>query len=310
MDAEELFRGFFLPVYPPELRDVGALARARAEDANPGGNASILAHLDDAAARFVLGAREIFGPGLELDGSDASVHHLSAALTRERRDAWSRSGEPGTPDNLLFNVAVHGSAYVGRCVVRNHGGDWGVRRPLWESVVRLRSAAGDADLAVFHWWLKALADDPQGTTLADRYRAHVEAPRLDPEAMAPFLAGERALPRLARPRYDTLHKYLRARVPEIRDVGEHFPSAARFEAFGLRWLDFHRVGAGRLLLLAGASETGVHLFWLSAKGYEKSVYLPCDAFPDPVVSARGDRVVVVIRSDGRERVHEMLWWGP
>ncbi|HXN32827.1 MAG TPA: hypothetical protein VN894_13240, partial [Polyangiaceae bacterium] len=100
MNAEELFVRFFLPLYPPDARSAADLARARTTDANPGGNRFIAAHLDDAAERFTGTARELFGIDLLLDRSDASVHRLSAALTRDRRDAWAARGAPGSADNV------------------------------------------------------------------------------------------------------------------------------------------------------------------------------------------------------------------
>src|SRR5207248_410962 len=98
----------------------------------------------------------------------------------------------------LFNVVVHGAAYVGSCIVAKHGARWAVRRPLWESQVHLTSRMGEADLAVFHWWLKSLADDAftRGTTLADRYRAHVENPCARPEDLPVIAPVDRRLPRL------------------------------------------------------------------------------------------------------------------
>jgi hypothetical protein len=307
---QELFARFFLPLYPPDTRSGAELARARNADANPGGNRFILAHLDDATERFAASANGLFGTDLGLDRSDASVHRLSATLTRERRDEWAARGAAGSANNLLFNVAVHGAAYVGSCVVANHAAAWSVRRPLWESVVRLRSRAGEADLAIFHWWLKSLADDVQGTTLADRYHVHVEVPCARPEELRVLIAGERVLPRLKKPTYDRLHKYVRAHLPELRDLGANFPSPERFEAFSLRWIDFHLLGGGRMVLMPGASDRGLHLFWLSAAGFEKSAFLPCDAFPDPVARVSGERIVAMTREGGQERVHEMLWWGP
>jgi hypothetical protein len=311
VNAEQLFLRFFLPAYPPDARD--DLARARAVDANPAGNASVLAHLDDAATRFVANAAALFVEDLGLDRSDASVHRLSAALTPARRDEWASQGEPGTADSALFNVVVHGAAYVGACIVTRHEGVWGVRRPLWESVVRLRSRAGEADLAVFHWWLKSLSDDSgdgHGATLADRYRTHVEVPCARPEERPVVVAGERSLPRLKSPRYDTLHKYLRAHLPELRDLGPDFPSPERFEAFELRWLEARVLGEGRMVLLAGASPHGLHLFWLGAAGFEKSAFFPADAFPDPVVRVQDERIVAMTSEAGAQRTHEMLWWGP
>jgi hypothetical protein len=210
VDAEEIFVRYFLPLYPPDSRV--DIARARATDANPGRNAAIVAHLDGAARAFVANAGALFsasGSTLNLDGSDASVHRLGAALTRERRDAWAAMGGEGTAENALFNAVVHGAAYVGACIVATHSGQWSIRRPLWESVVRLRSRAGDADLAIFHWWLKSLADDTldfTGATLGDRYRAHVEVPCARPEELPVVVEGTRALPRLKDPTYDRLHK--------------------------------------------------------------------------------------------------------
>lgn len=311
MDAEALLTRFFLPLYPPDAR--ADLAKARATDANAANNPALIAHLDDAASRFVDNARALFGADLGLDRSDASVHRLSAALTPGVRDTWASQGQAGAADSVLFNAVVHGAAYVGACVVARHGGVWGVRRPLWESVVRLRSRAGEADLAVFHWWLKSLADAPEGgqrVTLADRYRAHVEVPCAKPEALPVVIAGTRSPPRLKKPSYHALHQWLRAHLPEVRNLGQDFPTPERFDAFGLSWLEAHVLGGGRMVLLAGASGHGLHLFWLTGAGFEKSAFIPCDKFPDPVVRAGEDRIVALTSEGGVTRTHEMLWWGP
>src|SRR5689334_19794856 len=128
--AEELFRNFFLPFYPEDTKD--DLVRARTEDANPANNASILSHLEDAARVFVELAPKVLGvDDLALDYTDASIHRLSVALKRDRIESE------------LFNFVVHGSAYVGACIVKQHDGRWAVRRPLWESLVRLKSRAGE-----------------------------------------------------------------------------------------------------------------------------------------------------------------------
>ncbi len=65
-----------------------------------------------------------------------------------------------------------------------------------------------------------------------------------------------------------------------------------------------------MLLLAGASSEGLHLFWLTAAGFEKSAFLPCDAFPAPVVRVEGERVVAMTSHAGEMQTREMLWWGP
>ena len=311
LTAETLFQRYFWPVYPADTR--GDLADARSRDANPGGNPELLAHLDDAARVFAAMAPGLFGDAAPLlDRTDASVHRLSRLLTPERRDAWAAGGQAGTAESELFNVGVHAAAYVGACVVASHGGVWGVRRPLWESVVTLESRAGRGDLAVLQWVLKSLADPPHGVpaiTLADRYRTHVEIPCLDPASL-PRLADDRRIPRLAKVRYSSLHQHLRAHVPELRDLGPDFPSAERFEEMRLTWLDFLLVGEGRMLLLFGPGEGGAHLFWLTASGFEKSGHWPADAFPAPVLSVVGEKLRLLTQVEGKTLVHEMLWWGP
>jgi hypothetical protein len=313
LTAESLFERYLWPLYPEDAKK--DLALARSTDANPAGNTAILGHLSDAARVFESMAPALFGSsGLVLDRTDASVHRLSKELTFERRDAWARRGEAGTADNELFNVIVHCAAYVGTCVTEVHGGRWSVRRPLWESVVTLESRAGKADLAVLQWLIKSLADpddDGPRTTLADRYRTHVEMPCLDPEALPRFIADEeRRIPRLAKVRYASLHQHLRAHVPEIRDLGADFPSPERFEAVRFAWLDFVVVGGGRMLLLFGPGEGGAHLFWLALAGFEKSAHLPAEAFPAPVLKVDGEKLRILLQVAGKTVVQEMLWWGP
>lgn len=306
LTAEDIFERWFLPLYPEDAR--ADLAKARSVDANPAKNPSVLAHLDEAAAVFAARGAELLGEDLGLDYSDASVHRLSVKLDLARRDAWAARGE-GTPESELFNVIVHGAAYVGACVVRAHAGAWQVRRPLWESMVSLRSRAGEATLAPFSWWLKSLADGADAT-LADRYRAHVEVPCAKPEELPPITASDRALGRLSKVRYDTLHKWLRAHVPELRDVGRDFPSPERFDDYRFKWLDFVWLGGRRMLLMAGPGQGGLHLFWMTAAGFEKAALVPCDAFPEPKVEARGDKLVCVVSRSGKVQFEEMLWWGP
>lgn len=318
LTASTIFERFFAPHYPPDA--LADLARARATDANPGRNPSILAQIDHAAEVFARLAPGAFGlPDLGLDGSDASVHRLGAALTRERRDAWlesspgeggaPRAARPGEPP-MLVTLVTHGTLYVGACVVRNHGGAWQVRRPLWESLVRLESTAGTGDLAIFQWWLKALADEEiDRGRLADRYRTHVEVPTFDAARLPVIAPEDRRIPRLSKVRYDTLYKHLRAHLPELRSVGDDFPSPERFDELGFKSLDFALLGGGRMLLLHGATAEGVHLFWLDASGFVKSAYYPADSFPGHVVQIDGQKLRVIVPIRGETQVHEMLWWG-
>jgi len=306
--AERLFERFFLPLYPEDARR--DLDRARQEDRNPAHNPSILARIDEAAAIFAAKAPAALGaPDLALDFTDASVHRLAAHLTRALRDAWMEPSAPGEPP-LLVTMVTHGAFYLGATIARAHDGRWQVRHPLWESTVRLISPAGTGDLAVFHWWLKALSDDEiDRGRLADRYRTHVEVPTFDAAGLPLIAPPDRRLPRLARVRYDLLHKHLRAHLPELRDVGADFPSPERFEEIGFKHLDFALVGGGRMLLLHGPAAEGFHLFWLTGAGFFQAAYFPADAFPDPVVQIEDDKIRVIMSLRDRQVAHEMLWWG-
>ncbi|HEX4514586.1 MAG TPA: hypothetical protein VH054_13640 [Polyangiaceae bacterium] len=301
--AEAIFATYLLPLYPADARDLDAL---RKTDANPANNPNVLAHLEDAANVFVQMHARALGRECALDFTDASVHRLSAALTSETREALASTGAPGTAESALFNVIVHGAAYVGACVVKSHGATWLVRRPLWESRVRLVSRAGEAELAILSWWLHALAGDT--ASLADRYRSYVEVTS-SPESLPP-IGPPRALPRLKNVRYDVFYKYLAAHLPEIRDVGADFPSPERFEAYRFRWLDFLFVGDARMLVIAGPGEGGLHVLWLDRTGFVKSALYACDAFPEPIVKTDGDKLVFVVSHDGKTQIHEVLWWGP
>ncbi len=204
LTAERLFERYFLPLYPPDAR--ADLGRARRTDANPAGNPSILAQIDEAAAIFARLAPAALGaPDLVLDFTDASIHHLSPLLTREIRDAWLAGGHVSTrpPDPspaqpaspLLVTMVTHGAFYVGATIVRAHGGAWQVRRPLWESAVRLVSAAGTGDLSIFHWWLKALSDDDDRrgtaspTATAPTSRCRPSTPSASPSSPRPTVAS-------------------------------------------------------------------------------------------------------------------------
>jgi hypothetical protein len=308
LTAEALFERVFFPLYPSDAR--ADLARARATDANPGNNPGILAQIDEAATLFArLGPAALGAPELALDFTDASVHRLSPLLTRELRDAWLAPAAPGELP-LIVKLVTHGALYLGTCVVREHGGVWQVRRPLWESVVRLTSRAGTGDLAVFHWWIKALSDDEiDRGRLADRYRTHVEVPTFDAERLPIFAPAERRLPRLAKVRYDLLYKHLRAHLPELRDVGADFPSPERFDEMNFGHLDFALVGGGRMLLVHGPGAEGYHLLWLDASGFVKAAFFPADPFPAPVVQLEGDKLRVILSVQKKQVVREMLWWG-
>ncbi len=305
---ESLFRTLLLPVYPSDVLE--DLEAARATDANPANNPLFTRELADTAARFSRLAPEALGVPLELDGSTASVHRLSAALGREPRDRLLGAvGPDGVP--LLVHFVVHAAAYVGEVIVARHGGEWLVRRPLWESRVRLRSPAGDAELSPLMWLVRSLSDEEiDEPRLSSRFRLHVEVPTEPASDLRVFVDASRTIPRLKRPTYERLHKHLRAHVPELRGLGGDFPSAERFAQLGFAWMDVLVVGGGRKLLFAGASSKGVHLFWVGEAGFTKAVFIPADAFPDPLVRPSGETIRVLFQSQGRQLFQEFLWWGP
>ncbi len=308
--AESLFERFFLPLYPKGVD----FARVRNEDANPAGNPALVQGLADAARIFSEMAVALFGLEAPLDFTDESVHRLSRALTKERRDRWSAT--PGSAERPaeLAQVIIHGTAYLGEVVVRNHGGVWRLRSPLWESRVFLKTAQGEGELALFQWWLKSLSDDgldeSLGTSLSDRFRMYVENPNAEPKDLAPFVDKDRRLPRLAKVRYDLLYKHLRAHLPELRDVGKDFPSPERFDELELKGLDFLLVGDGRMLVLSGLGKNGLHLFWLDPKGFQKGAFIPCDSFPAPIVRTEDEKVAIDFSRSGLSTRQEFLWWGP
>jgi hypothetical protein len=196
-----------------------------------------------------------------------------------------------------------------------------VRRPLWESLIHLVSRAGEADLPVFHWWLKSLSDpseaggDASLPSLADRYRAYGEVPCAKPEELPVIAPPDRELPKIAKSvRYDVFYKYLKAHLPELRDVGAAFPSPERFTDYELKSLSFDLVGGGRMLLLHGPTKHGLHAFWLTKEGFEKAAFWPCDAFPAPILRVKGEgldqKIEVLLSRDKAQSVIELLWWGP
>jgi hypothetical protein len=317
LSAEALFERVFLPLYPADLR--GDLARVRREDANPAKNPALLVHLEDAAERFAALAPSFLREDLALDFSDASVHRLGAALTRETRNRLLAQGEIGTAENALFNLVIHGASYVLVCIAKNHAKtEIRLRRPLWESLVFLVSKAGEAELSPFSWWIRSLGDEAfldaaEATplaTLGDRYRQYVENAVFDGANLPVWLPTDRRLPKLAKVRYDLMYKHLKAHLPELKDLGADFPSPERFEGYGFKFLHLNVVGDGRMALFHGLGEGGYHLFWVGKNGFEKAAFYPCEAFPEPKLEEDGEQIRLLVAHDGKTLRHEFFFWGP
>ncbi|MEM9692101.1 MAG: hypothetical protein AAGA56_06130 [Myxococcota bacterium] len=307
--AESLFEQYFLALYPSAEPE--ALQRLRTEDANPGGNPHIFAQLEAIAETFTKVAPRALGtPSLHLDYSDASVHRLAAALDRDTRDRLLRSASADEPPPLV-HLVTHGAVYVGACIVENHGGRWQVRSPLWESLVRLESAAGIGQLALFQWWLKCLSDaEIDEPRLADRYRLLVEAPTFDASTIVPWVPATLRAPRLKEVSYDMLVKYVRKHLPQLKGVGPDFPTPAQFQNLGFKWIELVSLGEGRLVLLHGAADQGVRLFWLAKDGFAGAQFIPADPFVPHRLALEGDKIVIEVPVGSDRQRHEMLWWGP
>jgi len=70
------------------------------------------------------------------------------------------------------------------------------------------------------------------------------------------------------------------------------------------------VGGGRMLVMWGPSATGLHAFWLTKEGFTKAAFWPCDAFPEPIVRPKDDKLEVILAKDEKQQAFELLWWGP
>ena len=73
------------------------------------------------------------------------------------------------------------------------------------------------------------------------------------------------------------------------------------------------LGEGRMLLAFGPGRAGLHLFWLGAGGFETGAFVAADAFPEPIVRARGEglagKIEVIVSWEKKATAREMLWWG-
>ena len=300
--AQDLLAHWFWPHYPSDVRAAPFLHRD--VDANPAGNPAFAAALAEAAALFVRNAPGLLGAELAL--TDAGVGTLARALTRARRDGWMAQSDPSSPDNLFLQAIVHGAAFLGEVIVREHGGRWEIRRPLWESVVHRRHGGA---VSPFHWLLKSLADDAiDDAPLSVRWNVHITMDDVSPDSL-PVIAKTRTLPPLKAPTYDLLVKYIHQHLPELRDVGEGFPSPEAFTAKAYPRLGFEPLHGGRVVALhaqlEGESPT-VEITWMTARGFERTETLPCDAGVAYFARAVTNELLeITLAWQGRPRTHRL-----
>jgi hypothetical protein len=310
LPVSKFFHRVLAPLYPKDLRDRPASNRVMPVHSEL---SQIHSQVDSIAETFKRLAPSLLElPAESLDDSDASIHRIGLALTRERRDALiATAADGGEQPSLLAMLIVHGSVYTCRCIVRNYGGLWLFRQPLWESAVSLRSVLGQGELNPFSWWVKSLSDEEvDRLAFADRYRSYVEVPCFNVDAVPVLLQSERAVPKIMAPGYEQLFHHLKAYVPEIRQPGPDFPSAERFADMDFAWLDFLWVGVGRQLLIWGpAKRKGTHLFWMDKNGFVKSAFYQSDDFPETVVRLKDDWIQIIVSMQTELKVHEMPWWG-
>ena len=72
-----------------------------------------------------------------------------------------------------------------------------------------------------------------------------------------------------------------------------------------------------MVLMSGLAEGGFGAFWLGPKGFEGSLFVPCDTFPEPRAEVIGDasellaqRVRLHFAQNKQPLFEELLWWGP
>jgi hypothetical protein len=305
LTASSLLARWFWPHYPADVRAAPFLHRD--VDANPGNNPSIPAALAEAAELFAANASGLLGEALPF--TDEGVAVLARGLTRARRDAWMAQSDPGSPDSHFVQVVVHAAAYLGEVMVRAHGARWEIRRPLWESVIHRRRGG---TVSPFHWLLKSLADDAiDDVPLAARWRIHVAMHDLDLEGLA-VIAPAKKLPGLKRPTYDLLVKYLHQHLPELRDVGEGFPSPAEFTARSFETLSFERLHGGRVVALHGLIPAEgerppvVEVSWMTARGFDHADTIPCDPGVAYFARAVSDELIeVTVAWQGKPHTHRL-----
>ena len=219
------------------------------------------------------------------------------------------ASDPASRDNHFVQVVVHAAAYLGEVMVRAHGGRWEIRRPLWESVIH-RWRGGT--VSPFHWLLKTLADDAiDDVALAPRWRIHVVMHDLDLDGL-PVIAPAQKLPGLKHPTYDLLVKYLHQHLPELRDVGEAFPSPAEFTARGYESLSFERLHGGRVVALhglvpcVGERPPAVEVSWMTARGLDHADTIPCDPGVAYFGRAINDELIeVTVAWNGKPHTHRL-----
>ena len=64
-----------------------------------------------------------------------------------------------------------------------------------------------------------------------------------------------------------------------------------------------------MLLMHGRGKRGLHLFWLERDGFSHALLFPADPAAPHSISVEGDKLTVRFTANGRELVHETLWWG-
>ena len=314
--ADALFARFFWPHYPPDVRSDPNAVLTR--DANPGRNPALLAQWVEAAELFVAQAPKLLGAELTWDAAGIGV--FSRALDRSRRDAWLRDSDPSDPSNTFFNAVVHGAAYVGEVIVRAYGGEWLLRRPMWESLAARKVVHGSETrttgaIPAFHWLLKHLSDaEIENGSLAYRFHVHVELATAAVDAL-PAIAPPRKLPTMREPTYDLLVKYLHQHLPSLRDVGEGFPSPAEFTARHYKTLGFELLHEGRVLAMHGQvpaqgdAPSMVEIMWLTMRGFDHADTIPVDNDAAAFVRATGDAMEAPVAWKGAPRTHRIGFRG-
>ena len=60
----------------------------------------------------------------------------------------------------------------------------------------------------------------------------------------------------------------------------------------------------------GAGAGGLHAFWLTKEGFQKSALFASEAEPAPTIEIAGDVLRVQVTQAGEPVTREVMWWGP
>ena len=285
-------------------------ARSRATDANPAKNPHDHRAARRGRRRSSRGSRRRRSarPTSTLDFSDASVHRLGAP------SSLARGATRGSSEKIAGHAAAGADGDARRALprgvrgARRTAGSWQVRRPpgsRWCGSSRGPGVGRAGAVSVVAEGARRRGDRrraPRRPLPRARGAADASTPRrcraIAPAGPAAAAAGQGALRHAA--------QAPRAHLPELRSVGDDFPSPERVDEMGFSLAGLH---AGRATVgcccMHGAGARGRAPLLARRRRLREAAYLPADKFPAHVRAGRratrSRMIVPVGRRDARPR---------